>query len=194
MPHEDARTEYHLQPGESLLVTGPALLRTVLGSCVGIAFWAPRLGVAALCHPMLPWAPEGETALAPERGKRYVDFTIRDLAAQLDRCGLGRAEVAVKVFGGGDVLWMPANEKHATVGRLNCEAALEVLREEGFGVVATSLGGDVGMDIRFDTATGAVFVRRLAKIGERAGIAMLERKLAGGEPPQAGKVSRWSAC
>lgn len=193
MSYEDDRMEYHLQPGESRLVTVPALLRTVLGSCVGIAFWAPRLGVAALCHPMLPWAP-AETALSRERGRRYVDFAIRELAAQLDGHGLSRSEVVVKAFGGGDVLRMLANEKRATVGRLNSEAALEVLHREGFSVVAKSLGGESGVDVRFDTVTGAVFVRRLAQIGENAGIAIVERKLVDDEAPQAGKVNRWSAC
>ena len=35
----------------------PTILRTLLGSCVGIAFRVPRLGVGALCHPMLPRCP-----------------------------------------------------------------------------------------------------------------------------------------
>ena len=49
--------KYYVQPGESHLVTEPTILRTLLGSCVGIAFWAPRLGLGALCHPMLPRTP-----------------------------------------------------------------------------------------------------------------------------------------
>ena len=40
--------EIYLQPGESRLVKEPAILRTLLGSCVGIAFRVPRLGMGAL--------------------------------------------------------------------------------------------------------------------------------------------------
>ena len=36
---ETERLEIYVQPGESHLVRGPAILRTVLGSCVGITFW-----------------------------------------------------------------------------------------------------------------------------------------------------------
>jgi chemotaxis receptor (MCP) glutamine deamidase CheD len=194
MPHEDGRPEYHLQPGESLLVTGPALLRTVLGSCVGIAFWASRLGVAALCHPMLPWTPEGISALARERGRRYVDFAIRELTSEFDRRGLSRAEVTVKLFGGADVLRMLGNSGRATVGRLNGEAAVRVLREEGYDVAASSLGGEVGVDIRFDTVTGAVFVRRLAPACVDAASAIEDVVAADNGMLKSGKVNRWSAC
>ena len=84
--------EIYVQPGESHLVAEPTILRTVLGSCVGIAFRIPRLGVAALCHPMLPSYPvkaPADQSLAA--GRRYVDFAIRDLARQFDSLGASRA-------------------------------------------------------------------------------------------------------
>ena len=46
-----------MQPGESHLVRSPPILRTVLGSCVGVTFLVPAAGVGALCHPMLPSCP-----------------------------------------------------------------------------------------------------------------------------------------
>ena len=75
------------------------MMRTVLGSCVGVTFWVPRLGLAALCHPMLPNVPGGAPA-RPAAGRRYVDFAIRDLARQFDALGAQRSEVQVKLFGG----------------------------------------------------------------------------------------------
>ena len=57
----------------SCLVTQPAILRTMLGSCVGVTFLVPRLGVGALCHPMLPRCPAkllGNRAGDPLRGFR----------------------------------------------------------------------------------------------------------------------------
>ena len=72
--------EVYVQPGESHLVERPAMLRTVLGSCVGIAWHVPRLGIAALCHPMLPEAPAGQGG---SKARRYVDFAIAEMAAML---------------------------------------------------------------------------------------------------------------
>ncbi|MGA3370622.1 MAG: chemotaxis protein CheD [Terracidiphilus sp.] len=164
MPEPEAMLpELYVQPGESHLVREPTIMRTVLGSCVGITCMIHRLGIGALCHPMLPSyplnPPKGQTV---EGGRRYVDFAIRDLARQFDALGARRDEVEVKLFGGGDVLLVTNEELRPTVGRLNCEAALRVLREEDLGVVASSLGGPSGINIQFNTATGEVLLKRLS--------------------------------
>ena len=86
-----ALPDVYVQPGESRLLREPAILRTLLGSCVGIAFRIPRLGVGALCHPMLPRCP-ANSAVTSSRSvnRRYVDFAIRDLARQFDALGARR--------------------------------------------------------------------------------------------------------
>ena len=153
--------EVYLQPGESRLVREPTILRTLLGSCVGIAFRVPRLSLGALCHPMLPRCPtRPAVALSRSAGRRYVDFAIRDLARQFDGLGARCDEVEVKIFGGGDVLLMESDESRPTVGRLNSEAAMKVLAEEGFAVTASSLGGKRGINIYFNTGTGEVLLKR----------------------------------
>jgi chemotaxis protein CheD len=164
MPQPDADLpEVYVQPGESHLVREPAIMRTVLGSCVGVTFLDARLGVAALCHPMLPTYPlKPPTDRSLAAGRRYVDFTIRDLARQFDALGLRRGDIAVKLFGGADVLLVVNAASRPTVGQLNCESALRVLQEEGFAVAASSLGGTSGVNIQFNTATGEVLLKRLS--------------------------------
>jgi chemotaxis protein CheD len=138
------------------------ILQTILGSCVGVTFWSERLGAGALCHGVLPRCPQGT---GDGEGYRYVDFSIRYLAEQFDALGARRQEVEVKVFGGADVLPVSAARMDkATVGALNCRAALEVLLQEGLRVAASDLGGPRGRTIHFDTATGEVFVHRLATL------------------------------
>jgi chemotaxis protein CheD len=153
-----------LQPGELYLARGPAILRTILGSCVGVTFWSARLGAGALCHGVLPrcpkvWAP-GSSA---SEGHRYVDFSIRYLARQFDALGAFRHEVEVKLFGGADVLASAGTGRaKPTVGALNCQTAKEVLAEEGFTVSASDLGGVRGRRIHFHTGTGEVLLHRLS--------------------------------
>jgi len=159
---EDVLPEVYVQPGESCLVSEPSFIRTLLGSCVGVTFWVPRLGIGALCHAMLPSYP----GKSPEKrnhaaGRRYVDFSILDLARQLDARGAFRSEVQVKLFGGADVLMVTDEASRPSVGRLNCEAAIRVLRDEGLGVIASSLGGTSGVNIKFHTGTGEVLLRRI---------------------------------
>lgn len=155
--------EVYLLPGEVHLARRPAIIRTILGSCVGVTFWCSRLGAGALTHSLLPWCPKNMTgAMKPADGRRYVDYSIRELAREFDALGAQRDEVQVKLFGGADVLLVsdPAYSK-ATVGKQNCAAALEVVSSEGFTVTASSLGGKAGMNIRFDTRNGEVLLRRL---------------------------------
>jgi chemotaxis protein CheD len=167
---EGTLPEIYVQPGESHLVKRPAILRTVLGSCVGVVFLVPRLGIGALCHPMLPRFPANKAGkMNVAAGRRYVDFAIRDMVRQLDALGAERAEAEVKLFGGGDVLLVADGSSRPTVGRLNCEAALRVLEEEGFTISASRLGGTAGVHIQVETGTGEVMLRRLDSdsIGEK---------------------------
>ncbi|MGA2887486.1 MAG: chemotaxis protein CheD [Terracidiphilus sp.] len=154
--------DLYLKPGESCLVREPTILRTLLGSCVGIAFRIPRLGVGALCHPMLPtYSLKSAGNSSRAIGCRYVDFAIRDLARQFDALGALRGEVEVKLFGGADVLLVSTAESRPTVGRLNCDAAISVLDSEGFAVLASRLGGTAGVKIQFNTMTGEVLLHEL---------------------------------
>lgn len=157
-------SEVYLHPGESYFARKPAMISTILGSCVGVTFWSARLGIGGLTHSQLPRCPKQNSpaALSLAEGRRYVDFAIRDLLRQFDQLGAARAELQVKLFGGADVLLPNEMEStKATVGKLNCEAAIEVVSAEGLQVRASSLGGTSGLKIRFDTRTGEVRLRRL---------------------------------
>jgi chemotaxis protein CheD len=156
-------TDVYLRPGEMFLAHEPTMIRTLLGSCVGVTFWSERLGIGALCHAMLPKCPKHSSEkLRPEIGYRYVDFSIRDIARKFDELGVRRSEVQVKLFGGADVLLGDSGAlDRPTVGSLNCDSALDVLGVEGFQVTASSLRGSAGLTIHFDTGSGEVQLRRL---------------------------------
>jgi len=159
---EPGLPEIYLRPGELFVAHEPTIIRTILGSCVGITFWSEERGVGALCHAMLPRAPKPTaitSSLTSAHG--YVDFCIFDLARQFDALGVTRSKIQVKLFGGADVLAVENPAAKPTVGRLNCETAVEVLREEGYGVTASSLGGNAGLKISFNTGSGEVLLLRL---------------------------------
>ena len=155
--------EVYLQPGEMFLAREPTIIRTLLGSCVGVTFRSERLGIGALCHAMLPRCPDGHPlGLRPEVGYRYVDYCIRNLARKFDELGAHRSEVHVKVFGGADVLLDETETLvRPTIGSLNCDSALDVLGAEGFQVMASSLRGKSGLNIQFNTGNGEIRLRKL---------------------------------
>lgn len=170
--------EIFLKPGEAYISREPAILSTLLGSCVGITFWTERLGVGALCHAMLPNCPQISLCrVSSEVGYRYVDFAIRTLAHKFDEFGVLRSEVQVKLFGGADVLTGSDQAPGGrTVGEVNCDTAQAILRVEGFRIAASSVRGDVGVKIRFNTVNGEVQLRRLQQNQDAHG----GKKRAGG--------------
>jgi chemotaxis protein CheD len=154
--------DLNLQPGELYVARGPAILRTILGSCVSVTFWCARLGAGALSHGILPRCPRVWPSDATlEYGYRYVDFCVWHLAQQFDALGASHQEIEVKLFGGADVLPVSRESGKPTVGASNCRAALEVLTSEGFNVAASDLGGTRGRRIHFHTGTGEVLVQKL---------------------------------
>jgi chemotaxis protein CheD len=154
--------QIYLRPGEMVLAREPAILSTILGSCVGVTFWNEKLRIGALCHAMLPHCPkDGTPNLTSAKRWQYVDFCIRDLARQFDEIGVARTSVQVKVFGGADVLYVGEDDLRPTVGKQNCDTALKVLEEENFVILAADIGETYGRKIRFNTASGRVLLARL---------------------------------
>lgn len=162
MPGAEAQVaEVYLHPGEFHFAPKPTVISTILGSCVGVTFWSKKFGIGGLCHAQLPHCPPSSMANLGQVG-RYVDSAIRELARNFDRVGVPRAEVQVKVFGGGDVLMLDEGPfSKPTVGNLNCDAAMETLLAEGFQVLTSSVRGNSGLKIHFNTINGEVRLRRL---------------------------------
>lgn len=149
-----------VMPGEAHFAQQPAILKTILGSCVGITFWNRRTGVGALCHGVLPKHPD-----TGADHYRYVDSAIRGVLTQLENLGIRRSEIDVKVFGGADVISNLGHTRgQATVGRQNWETALDVLQNEDLRVTAKDIGGATGRALRFHTGSGAVFIRRISRM------------------------------
>ncbi len=46
-----------LRPGDWLFGRGALRATTLLGSCISIVLWSPRLRLGAMCHCLLPQAP-----------------------------------------------------------------------------------------------------------------------------------------
>jgi chemotaxis protein CheD len=127
-------------------------LRTLLGSCLGVALYDRRLKLGGLAHVVLPYA-SGNVELP---GK-YADTAIPELLRQMRLLAKGETlRPVAKLVGGANMF--NSSGSSATIGEQNIRAVERLLEEQKIPVVARHLGGEQGRRMLLDSATGLVTV------------------------------------
>jgi len=163
----------HLQPGKISVLQHPAVVSTILGSCVAVTLYNKRLGLAAISHSLLPhcrhraYICDIHDILAADCSRcketfKYVDCSIAMMLAAFAGQGVKPFETEVQLYGGSK-MFIAGDKKNMTVGLLNCNTAQKVLSDHGFEICASDTGGPVGRKIIFNTQTGKVTLNRLDK-------------------------------
>jgi chemotaxis protein CheD len=145
---------FYLHPGQMCFCDRPSRVETVLGSCVAVTMWNPRLRVGCICHAVLPRSRD-----ALNDPLKYVDSSIQSMLNVLERHSSRRQDLEVKLFGGASMRRTPSNLM--SVGQQNVHAAIALLQEEGFTLRTSDTGGSAGRKLLFYTATGEVYVKRI---------------------------------
>lgn len=145
----------YLKPGEVIATCSPALISTVLGSCVAVTMYSPSRCFGAVCHAMLPDNGDREPDL------RYVDTALEYIYQQSVKCGAEK-DLVVKLFGGARVLDVGEREtERQTVGGQNIEKALSILAALELTVSSQDTGGFRGRKLFFCTRSGDVYLRHM---------------------------------
>lgn len=149
----DGRIRHHLHAGQYFVSAQPAIVTTVLGSCIAVCIWEPELEIGGINHFVLPhWAGNGR--ISARFGSVAISILIEDL------CTLGSRpnRLRAKIFGGSGVL----SAGHQTrLGQRNIEIARQFLADESIPVVAEDVGGTRGRKLIFCTDDGTAWVKRL---------------------------------
>jgi chemotaxis protein CheD len=157
-----AAIEVYLLPGEYFVGDARYRIRTVLGSCVSITLWHPRLRIGAMSHFLLS---ERDNDPSVGLDGRYGRDAMALMVAQLRERGVGIHECEAKVFGGGTMFPEIEAGRQPGIGHRNGVAAEKLLAEYGIPVVSESLFGTGHRHILFDVASGDVWVRQGDKGG-----------------------------
>ena len=163
--------EIFLQPGEFWFGDRDTRIRTLLGSCVSITMWHPRLRIGGMCHFMLP--ERGARAHADGLDGRYAGDAIELFLRELRAAHTRPQDYQVKLFGGGRMF----RSRHAAdgpaaldVGTRNVEAARTLLRTHGFRVRAAHVEGEGHRNLIFDIGSGEVWLRHVAPAAASAAV------------------------
>lgn len=150
---EEVRKVY-LHPGRLIVSSEPCAVTTILGSCVAVCLWDPRLRAGGVSHYVLPhWAG------ARQSSPRFGNLAIEQLIEQTRAQGSRRRDLQAKLFGGARILESPQGEG-SDLGQRNVDVAREVLARESIAVVAEDVGGQGGRKLIFQIFDGSAEVRR----------------------------------
>lgn len=164
IPINPAAIDIFLQPGEVYFGDRGTRIRTVLGSCVSITFWHPRLLLGGMCHYMLP-GRSGDAA--GQRDGRYADEALDLLIEEMRAAGTQPRDYEAKIFGGGRMFSFAAGGGALDIGNRNIEVGRLLLRRHGLEPASQHLAGVGHRSIVFDVASGDVWVRHMP---EQAGL------------------------
>jgi chemotaxis protein CheD len=155
-PEEKARAQVeqrvYLHPGGLWADGFPAVITTVLGSCVSVVLWDPYTSLGGINHFILPNSGSMVSA-------RYGNHALPMLHERVLLLGARRETLLACVFGGASVL---AGESNASrLGARNLAEAFRFLESRNIAVLRQDVGGREGRKLTFRTVDGSTLVRKL---------------------------------
>jgi len=144
-----------LLPGELCVAEKPALMATLLGSCVAVCLYNRKVGCAGMNHflrdrALMPNEPCGKS------GDTSTSYLIQSLMVK-DRM---ISHLEAKIFGGGEVV--ASLGLVGGIGADNILMARKILKEYKIPIIEEDVGGKQGRKIYFNTQTYKVEVRYIA--------------------------------
>lgn len=152
--------DIHLPPGEVYFGGRNNRICTLLGSCVAIAVWHPRLRIGGMCHYILPQRHRHQENTMDGR---YADEAVHLLLREITAAGTRPEEYRVRLFGGGNMLnspSMPRSAYDSNIPQKNIAAGRRFLEQHGFQIEAEDLGGFFYRHVLFNLGSGETVVRR----------------------------------
>jgi len=140
--------EVFLGPGDLEFSETPAVLKTILGSCVAVCLHDTKLHHGGMCHFILPDVSSATAGrLSPQA---FGEDAVQELLERMLATGSDPRSVTAKVLGGSHL----SSAIEAEIGARNIAVARRVLGARRISITGESVGGSVGRRVRFETASG----------------------------------------
>ena len=140
----------------------PNVLRTILGSCVGICLYDGDNKIGGMSHIMLPVHKDGNKSPL-----KYADSAIPLLVKELEKLGADSKILVAKIIGGAMMFNLGENSLMGEIGRNNIKKAKLVLEELGISIISEDTAGNYGRTVDFFLDTGEVEVRSMGREKKR---------------------------
>lgn len=147
------RSALNINPGGWSVQTDRPIA-TLLGSCVAVCFYDPKLKLAGMNHFLLP--SRASSKALDEDVVLNGDYAMEVLRNAMYSKGAAANRLVAKAFGGGNIV----NSIQMAIGARNADFAKEWLAREGIPLVASDFGGAWSRKVIIDPVTGDAFCRR----------------------------------
>lgn len=147
------RSALNINPG-GWSVQNERPIATLLGSCVAVCFYDPKLRLAGMNHFLLP--SRTSTKLADEDIVLNGDYAMEVLRNAMYAKGAQASRLVAKAFGGGNIV----SSIQMAIGERNADFAREWLEREKIPLVASDFGGAWSRKVIIDPISGDAFCRR----------------------------------
>jgi chemotaxis protein CheD len=134
--------------------SSPSILRTILGSCVGICVYDRMKKIGGLAHILLP--NDQSSGATPEK---YAETAIPLLVNQLLKEGGKKEFMSAKIAGGASMFKFDTNIALGQIGDRNIEETKKVLQKLGIPLLEEDVGGHAGRVIDFFLEDGRMKVK-----------------------------------
>jgi chemotaxis protein CheD len=150
---EIERLSRNIHPGAwAIEVERP--LSTLLGSCVAVCLFDPKMKIGGINHFMLPSMGRGKNNDVDSL--LSGDYAMESLLNAMLNKGAKKAQLQAKAFGGGTII-----ETSLSIGMRNASFTKEWLAREGIPLKSSDFLGPWSRKVLFLPATGDAFCRRL---------------------------------
>ena len=137
------------------MTTYPALISTVLGSCVSVCLWDPKKKIAGMNHFLYPKLGKGEKPTT-----KFGNVATPLLIKMMQDEGSLLQNLEAQLYGGAQ----PVQKNLMCLGGENVAMARNILERYGIGIISEDVKGHLGRKIIFNTYTGEVVVLKVKQL------------------------------
>lgn len=134
----------------------PEKISTLLGSCVAITLWHPRLRIGGMCHVVVPDMTKlnGDT--------RYPNCAVRHFVKKIACHSTHAKEYIVGIYGGGNMFPDINIAQKKQIGFRNIECMKEIMHKSGFNISDKHIGGSEYRRVSLHLESGQVSIASYA--------------------------------
>jgi len=128
------------------------VLRTLLGSCIGVALYERKLKLSGLAHVVMPDSQGRDHSLG-----KYADTAIPETIRQMAALARGaKLSLTAKIAGGANMFSHVSPNNINTIGEQNIVAVEKALSQGQIPILGRHLGGTFGRRMIVDVETGMI--------------------------------------